>query len=388
MNKSHSSSLHIPVFLLVMSALTNVYITQPVLPVLKREFATTEAISSLTISAVVLGIALSNLPFGMLADRYRLKPIIMTGGVMVALFGLVCAVTTSLTLLIFARFLQGIFIPALTTCLAAYLARSLPLDRLNVVMGAYVSATVAGGLGGRLLGGWIHPPLHWRYAFVSAAVLLLAATVVTVRLLPREERPPAEEAGAEGFLALLFRTELFRSYVVAFTAFFVFSSVFNYLPFYLSGPPFSASTGVITLLYLSYIIGIVIGPIAGRISNRYGNGRTMAGGSAILALSIALTMVKSVIVVAVCLGGICGGFFAIHSAAVGSLNRRLTANRGRANSWYVLFYYLGGAAGITISGGAYAAYGWMGVAGLGAAVLLIPFLIGMTEKKSIDSGQI
>ena len=26
-------------------------------------------------------------------------------------------------------------------------------------MGSYVSATVLGGLGGRLLGGWIHPPL-------------------------------------------------------------------------------------------------------------------------------------------------------------------------------------------------------------------------------------
>jgi YNFM family putative membrane transporter len=32
--------------------------------------------------------------------------------------------------------------------------------RLNVAMGAYVSATVVGGLGGRLLGGYLHPPLH------------------------------------------------------------------------------------------------------------------------------------------------------------------------------------------------------------------------------------
>ena len=35
--------------------------------------------------------------------------------------------------------------PALTTCLAAYLSANLPLERLNVVMGSYVSATVAGG---------------------------------------------------------------------------------------------------------------------------------------------------------------------------------------------------------------------------------------------------
>jgi len=57
----------------------------------------------------------------------------------------------SLALLIGARFIQGLFIPSHTTCIAAYLARSLPPLCLNVVMGSYVAATVAGGLGGRLL---------------------------------------------------------------------------------------------------------------------------------------------------------------------------------------------------------------------------------------------
>ncbi len=83
--------------------------------------------------------------------------------------GLVSAVTEKLWILIGARFLQGIFIPALTTCLAAYLAKTLPAARLAVVLGSYVSATVLGGLGGRLLGGWIHRPLHWRYA-LSAGI--------------------------------------------------------------------------------------------------------------------------------------------------------------------------------------------------------------------------
>ena len=37
------------------------------------------------------------------------------------------------------------------------------------------------------------------------------------------------------------------------------------------------------------------------------------------------------------------------AAAAGSLNRKLTSSRGRANSLYVLSYYLGGAVGITLS---------------------------------------
>ena len=54
-------------------------------------------------------------------------------------------------------------------------------------MGSYVSATVAGGLGGRLLGGWIHQALHWRYAFGIASFLLLSATIAALYLLPRED---------------------------------------------------------------------------------------------------------------------------------------------------------------------------------------------------------
>jgi hypothetical protein len=45
--------------------------------------------------------------------------------------------------------------------------------------------TVLGGLGDRLLGGWIHPPLYWRYAFVSASILILVTTFSALRGLPR-----------------------------------------------------------------------------------------------------------------------------------------------------------------------------------------------------------
>jgi YNFM family putative membrane transporter len=75
----------------------------------------------------------------------------------------------------------------------------------------------------------------------------------------------------------------------------------------------------------------------------------------------------------------CAGFFSIHAAAVGLLNRRLTSSRGRANSLYVLSYYGGGATGITAAGYAYGSYGWDGAVMLGSAVLLLPLGIGLTE---------
>ncbi len=379
MNTSSDVTIQVLVFSLVAAAFTTVYITQPVLPVIQDEFAVDARTASLSISMVILGIALANLPFGILADRYPIKPILLIGGTAITATSLICAGTYSIGILIGARFIQGLFIPSLTTCLAAYLAKSLPASRLNVVMGSYVSATVAGGMGGRLLGGWIHPPLHWRYAFVSASVLLITATIAASIWLPVEKEERKAELQQAGFIQLVAQPSLWRVLGVAFSAYFVFSSVFNYLPFYLSKPPFSAPTEVITLMYLAYLVGIVMGPMSGRLSNRMGSGVTIVLGSLLLAAAVAATLIPSLAAIAASLVLMCASFFSIHAAAIGSLNRRLTSSRGRANSLYVLSYYLGGTAGITACGYAYDSWGWNGAVVLGTAVLLLPMVIGLTE---------
>jgi YNFM family putative membrane transporter len=381
MSESPHFRLQITVFTLVCASFTNIYITQPVLPILQKEFSADMVVVSLSVSAVILGLALSNLPFGVLADRVSIHPIIFTGGIMVAAGGLICALTEDLWILISARFLQGIFIPALTTCLAAYLARSLPTSRLNVVMGSYVSATVLGGLGGRLLGGWIHPPLHWRYAFVSASIFILAATFIALWGLPRSANKGEQRRNSVGFLELMKRWELLRIYFCATGSFAVFSSVFNYLPFRLTAPPFNFSTGHTTLLYTVYVVGIFLGPTAGKISNRIGGGLTLLGGTGFLWASLMIILMPSIIAILIGLLGICAGFFTVHAAAVGILNRRLSSGHGRANALYVLFYYMGGWLGITFSGFAFERGGWMAVVFLCTFLLFIPLSAGLYERR-------
>lgn len=370
------------VFALVSAVFTTIYIPQPVLPVLGREFGVGVSGASLAVSGVVLGIALANLPFGALADRFPIRPILLAGGLMVTACGVASALAPTLPLLVAARFVQGLFVPALTTCLAAYLARVMPPERLNVVMGSYVSATVAGGLGGRLLGGLVFPPQHWRWAFLVASVLLLAATLAAHAGLPAEGAPPSAGKTAVRFRDVIFRHDLFRIYCVSAGAFFAFSAVFNFLPFYLHAPPYGWSTRAVTLLYLSYLVGVVAGPLAGGLSNRVGNGAAMVAGSLVFALGLALTLMPNGWAIALALALVCAGFFTLHAAAAGALNRKLEAGRGRANAVYVLFYYLGGALGITLAGQAYHLAGWNGVIVLGGAVLLIPLSTGVAERRS------
>jgi YNFM family putative membrane transporter len=136
---------------------------------------------------------------------------------------------------------------------------------------------------------------------------------------------------------------------------------------------------VITLLYLGYVVGIAAAPISGALAGRFGTGMTIVLGCALFAMAIGLTLVPSLPVIAASLAGICGGFFAMHAGAVGAMNHRLTGSRGRANSLYVLLYYLGGAAGISIAGAAFARWGWQGAAGFGSAALTVPLFIGIIE---------
>ena len=370
------------VFALVSASFTNIYVTQPVLPILQSEFSADMVLVSFSVSAVILGIAMSNLPFGFLADRLPIHQIILTGGVLVAVGGLVCALTKDLWVLIGARFVQGIFIPSLTTCLAAYLAKTLPVARLNVVMGSYVSATVLGGLCGRLLGGWIHPPLHWRYAFLSASVLTLMATFTAVRGLPRTSSETGQQHNSIGFLELMKRWDLLRLYLCAMGSFAIFSSVFNYLPYRLTARPFGFSTEMTTLLYLVYVVGIFMGPIVGRISNRFGSGNTLIAGNVILGGALALVLLPSITAVILGLLGTCVGFFTIHAAAVGSLNRKLLSGQGRANALYVQFYYIGGWLGITGAGLVYKQGGWSALIYISALLLIIPLSAGIGERKS------
>lgn len=165
-------------------------------------------------------------------------------------------------------------------------------------------------------------------------------------------------------------------------SFAVFSSVFNYLPYRLAEPLFDFSTQKTTLLYLVYIIGIFLGPFAGRISNRFGSGNTLLAGSLVLGAALILILFPSPPMIILGLLGTCTGFFIIHAAAVGALNQKLSSGQGRANALYVMFYYMGGWLGITLSGLAYKHGGWLALVLISMGWLIIPAAAGIGEKKN------
>src|SRR2546427_4429046 len=81
----------------------DLYITQPILPLLSREFGIPPATAGLTISVVVLMIALVSSAYGSLSDAVGRKPVMVTSCVLLAVPTLLCAIASSFHMLLLFR---------------------------------------------------------------------------------------------------------------------------------------------------------------------------------------------------------------------------------------------------------------------------------------------
>ncbi|MGH1362746.1 MAG: MFS transporter [Calditrichia bacterium] len=368
--------LQLGVFALSFAAFVNVYLPQPVLPVMQEDLYSNTVYTSLIISVLFLGIAFGNIPFGMAIDRLPIRPIVLAGGSVVAVTGAICWQSSDLRVIIAARFLQGFFLPAITSCLAAYLSRTLPRERLNQVLGGYVAATVAGGLVGRMISGLLLPAEEWRTAFLIGVTITIIALAISYHSFDNKPLSSLEVA-VVSFSELLRQKDVRLILISAGFGMAAFASVFNFLPYRLQSPPFTLPVRTSTLFYLPYLIGTVAASFAGWMSNRFSNGITILAATGLLVCSMMLIMMPSLTLTVVALLGMCAGFFALHSAMLATLNRKLNSGHGRANALYVLFYYVGAWLGITVAGLVYESEGWNSMVAILTALLIVPLSLGL-----------
>ena len=200
-------------------------------------------------------------------------------------------------------------------------------------------------------------------------------------MLHDEGHAEVHKSHVSGYAGLLRNSDLLRLFIIGFTGFMVFQTVINYLPFRLVESPLHVSVKGITAVYLAYAVGIVMAPLSGAMSNRLGNATTVLLGSVGIAAGIILTTIDSVLVITLGILTLCSGFFALHSAAVGAINRMLAHGKGRANALYVLFYYVGGFAGISFGGVIYEHWGWSILMTMLLLVVAMPAAIAVFDRR-------
>jgi YNFM family putative membrane transporter len=352
---------------------SDLYITQPILPLLSKEFGVAPATAGLTISVVVLMIALVSSGYGSLSDAVGRKRVMVASCVLLAVPTLLCALASSFEMLLLFRAFQGLLMPGVTAVAVAYIGDYFSEADLGPKVGGWIAASVAGGLTGRVLSGLLASATNWRAPFLFFGVLTLVGAAAIARGLPREPALAGVRLGSayRGVFAHFANRRLIGAFVIGGGVFFSFIGVFTYLPYYLTAPPFRLSTALVSSVYLVYIAGVFTSLASGRLSRRIGRRAVMAAGLAIASAGVLGTLVASLPAIVLSLVVLCVGMFTVQSTAPAFVNANARGAKGAAGALYVTFYYVGASLGSALPGYAWQAWGWPGVAASCVTALLV-----------------
>ena len=355
---------------------SDLYIPQPILPLLSKEFGVRPATAGLTISVAVLMIALVSFLYGSLSDSVGRKPVMVTSCLLLAAPTLACAFAPSFRALLFFRALQGLLMPGVTAVAVAYIGDYYSGADLGPKVGGWIAASVAGGLTGRVLSGLLAAWFNWRTPFLFFGSLTVLGAVAIARGLPSGAASETVRLAQayRGMLAHLRHRRLVGAFLIGGTVFFAFIGVFTYLPYYLTAAPFHLSTAVVSSVYLVYSAGVLTSLAIGRLSPRFGSRNVMAAGFLIGIGAVLATLPHFLPTIVAALVILCVGMFTVQSTAPAFVNANARGAKGAAGSIYVTFYYVGASLGSVLPGFALQSWGWPGVVAVCVGALVAGLL--------------
>jgi MFS family permease len=362
-----------PVVLAGFCAFLNLFLTQPILPLLASVFHASKAAVSLTVTAATVGVAMAAPFAGQIADRIGRRRVITWSVLILALTTLLSASATSLPELIFWRFLQGLATPGVFAVTIAYINDEWPAGSAAAAVAAYVGGTVLGGFTGRLMSGFATEFLNWRWSFILAGFADLAIAFVLLRHLPSERRfvRGAHRQLLGPAFSHLRNPRLLTTYTGGFCVLFSLIALFTYVTFHLAAPPYNLSPGQLGAIFTVYLVGAAVTPIAGRAIDRIGHRRAALLASLVVIAGALITLASGV--PAILLGLTIGSsaIFLEQSAATSYIGTVAAEARALAVGIYVMFYYAGGSFGASAPAWLWDRYGWPGCIALIACIQFI-----------------
>jgi predicted MFS family arabinose efflux permease len=351
------------------------YVPQPLLPALSRAFGASPATASLAMSAGTLALAAAIIPVSSLSEVRGRRAVMTVSVIAAAVLGLVAPLSPSLPVLIGIRVLEGFALAGVPATAMAYLAEEVDQGDLGRAMGLYIAGNAIGGLSGRVVAGVLVEHGGWRVAAAGVAAFTLACAVAFAVLLPRSRfftpSPPRLRALGATLARNLADRGLLRLYLIGFALMGAFVTVYNYLTFRLSGPPFGLPASVIGALFTVYLAGTWSSAVAGRLADRAGRRGVLAAGVAVAVAGLALTLPASLAWVVTGLAVLTAGFFAAHSVASGWVGGLAPAAPAQASALYLCLYYVGSSVAGSAGGIFYARGGWPLTAAFAAALLAV-----------------
>ncbi|MFC7625203.1 MFS transporter [Microlunatus sp. GCM10028923] len=350
-------------------AVATIYVAQPVLAQLGQDLGVPEADLGWIVTAGQLGylVGLATLvPLGDLLDRRRL----ITGHLLLAAVGMLAAAASpNLPLLLISLAGTGLVAVVVQTAVAFAADLSTPAER-GRTLGVVTSGVILGILGARILAGVLADWWGWRTVYLTLAVLLVALSILVLKLLPADHRPARRTYGAVmSSLGHLFRDPLFVSRgLIAFFLFASFGTLWSGLALPLAADPWHLSTAQTGLFGIAGLAGALGAVRAGRWADAQRANAVAGGGLVLLAASWIATGQANWSLGLVVIGVVVLDF-AVQAVHVSNQSLLTAAHPDRTSSvigGYMIFYALGSALGAITTTTAYALAGWTGSAILGA----------------------
>lgn len=275
----------------------------PVLPEMATELGATASQAQLTLTTFLAGLALGQLVFGPISDRWGRRRPLLVGAVLCLVASIGCVVAPSIGVLLVARSLQG-----LGGAAGVVLGRAVIVDRTSGATAARLFAALMAIQGvapviAPLVGGPVGEHFGWRWIFVVLAVLAAAMLVGALVAVP-ESLPAARREGAGVVRFLQDAREVvlaapYLGYTVAFAASFAAMTA------YVSASPFvlqhvlGLSVGQYSLVFAANALFLgVLTVVGGNLAGSIGPRRVLMLGlvlvtSATLALLLVVTLLHA-----------------------------------------------------------------------------------------------
>src|SRR5579864_4038424 len=352
----------------------DLYAPQSILPTIRTLYGVDAGAASHMISATTLAVAIIAPFTGVGADLIGRKRVIVTAMIALIVPTMLIALSTTLSAMVFWRFVQGLLLPPIFVVTVAYIGDEVPIAEATGVAGIYLSGSCFGGFFGRFLCGLLVGPYGTRGAFLGLAILTAVAAVGVIALMPRERQfvPSASPAHAlRHILAHVFDPQLDAIFAVGFGVLFSFVATFTYVNFHLAAPPFDLSPAALGTIFVVYLVGVATTPLAGRLVRRFGRRHLVLGvlGIWICGLLLTLTGSLTAIIAGLAIGAGCG--FIVQTAATASVAVSAQRARSSAVGLYVTCYYVGGSLGAVLPGYAWNRPGWPGCVAIVIVMLLL-----------------
>lgn len=355
-------------------AFINLYSMQSILPLLATEFGTGAAGISQIMTASTLAVALTAPFTGTVADVLGRKRVIVTAMLLLGIPTVMCALAPDLHALVIWRFVQGLVLPPVFAVTIAYIGDEWEPHEVTAAAGIYTSGASLGGFSGRFFTGILADLFGWRVGLMAIAALTLAGAIAMMMLLPRETKFVRSEgliASGRQMLQHLRNGQLLATYAVGFGSLFCFVLTFTYINFRLAAPPYNLSASWLGAIFVVYLVGSGLTPLAGRAVARFGRRRFMIPviavwiGGALLTLATPLWLVLLGLVICAACGLMC------QAISTGYVTVTAKVGRSSAVGLYVTCFYIGGSFGAALGGLGWTLGGWPACVALLIAMMTI-----------------